>query len=108
MAYKNQEDARAATKRHYESNKAAYLERTRLRREHAKQFLIEIRQGLECCRCGYGNPVTLDFHNRDPEKEKQLDNAANKGWSDNRVRAAIAECDVLCANCHRIVHHTPL
>ncbi len=108
MAYKNPEDARAATKRHYESNKPAYVERTRLRREHTKNFLIDVREGLECRYCGYNNPVVLDFHNGDPEKEKQLDNAAQKGWSDNRVRAAIAECDVLCANCHRIVHHAPL
>jgi hypothetical protein len=50
--------------------------------------------------------VCLDFHHADPA-EKDIDPAqavSLKGWSIDRIRAEIAKCAVLCANCHRKAH----
>lgn len=62
---------------------------------------IKLTRGCE--RCGWrGSPVALDFHHKE---EKTYTIAAITGCSLVVILAEIAKCTVLCANCHRIVHH---
>lgn len=73
-------------------------------RSHAekKQILDDARKG-GCIRCGEDDLACLDFHHRDPrEKEGHLGHI--RRFSIERIKAEIAKCDVLCANCHR-KHH---
>lgn len=68
-----------------------------------RQYLLEARVN-GCIRCGEKDPACLDFHHRDGGTTKDGDIATLRrfGWA--RLRAEIAKCDVLCANCHR-KHH---
>ena len=61
--------------------------------------------GGKCLLCGYQRcPEALEFHHRD-EGGKDF-SISDKGYSRSwaRVRAEIAKCVLLCANCHREVH----
>lgn len=58
-----------------------------------------------CSVCGEGRLPTLDFHHRNPEdKDGNVTKILNSGYSWEVVLAEIEKCDVLCANCHRILH----
>ena len=72
--------------------------------EQAKrQFLLDARAG-GCIQCGEQDPSCLDFHHRNGKQDKEghIGRIRKFGWV--RLRAEIAKCDVLCANCHR-KHH---
>lgn len=73
--------------------------------ERSRLFYEVIRaaKDVPCTRCGNCFPsVCMDFHHRDPAT-KQYGVALMLRCSLDKVRAEIAKCDVLCANCHRIV-----
>jgi hypothetical protein len=66
----------------------------------------EYKQGLSCSECGFSHPAALDFHHRDPAtKTDRVSGMAHNGRGWTRILAEIAKCEVLCANCHRILHH---
>lgn len=75
-----------------------------VRAAHAA-WLRDYKSGLSCIKCGFSHPDALDFHHRDPtEKDIEVSRAIRKGWSRERLQREIDKCDVLCANCHRILH----
>ena len=56
-----------------------------------------------CVRCGEAEVRTLGFHHVDPgSKEFTIGRSVMVAGPD-RLRAEIAKCVVLCANCHLIV-----
>lgn len=60
--------------------------------------------GGSCQRCGFDeHESALQFHHRDPS---QKDFGINRGISKRfeLVKAELDKCDLLCANCHSIVH----
>lgn len=69
---------------------------TRLRR------LLEQLKDVPCADCGGRYPtVCMDFdHRPGTEKKFSISGAASRRPED--VRAEIAKCDIVCANCHRI------
>lgn len=69
-----------------------------------KERLRKLKQDLTCCRCGFDNPLALEFHHRDPSTKSFT--ISHKAWqvSEERLLEEIAKCEVLCSNCHRIEH----
>jgi hypothetical protein len=60
-----------------------------------------------CQECGNDDVRVLQFHHRDPRKKSgSPKRMACSGFSREAIMREIAKCDVLCANCHLIVHHT--
>lgn len=63
--------------------------------------------GGACYRCGVSytehNACIFDFHHRDPN-EKEHSPACIMRWSWNKIKKEIDKCDLLCSNCHRLVH----
>jgi hypothetical protein len=62
-------------------------------------------KGGKCQRCGENRPAALCFHHRDPGQKKiKLDGRtfANIKWES--IEEEISKCDLLCHNCHNIVH----
>jgi len=59
-----------------------------------------------CSRCG-GTfpPYVMDWHHRDPSQKKFPLNAGNLTRTEESILAEVAKCDLLCANCHRIVEY---
>lgn len=71
-----------------------------------RQFIIEAKSS-SCLDCGISYPsYVMDFDHRDPiDKDRNIAEAANRGWSIERLKIEIAKCDLVCANCHRIRTH---
>lgn len=103
MAYKNYEDQKKAWRKHYAENKDKYRQRNIDRREKIRRFLASLKEGKSCSKCGGFFPAkALDWHHRNPkEKEFSISNAINRSFSEERILAEVAKCDLICANCHR-------
>lgn len=70
-------------------------------------FVKEFLSKNPCVGCGESDVVVLDFDHIDP-KTKSLGisrMSASMHFSLDRIRAEMAKCQVLCANCHRRKTH---
>ena len=69
-----------------------------------KKKMVEEAGGL-CQRCHQAFPdCVFDFHHRDEsEKSFSLGDKTSTVKLD-LIRAEVEKCDLLCSNCHRIVH----
>ena len=76
------------------------------RRAARREWLRGIKAERGCRVCEEHDPVVLDFHHRNPDEKvaSPLEMVA-KAYGLARIKAEIAKCDVLCANCHRRAHH---
>jgi len=101
MAYKNIEDRKAASKRHYQANKAKYLERNKRYRLSIREYIQKIKESKPCAECGVKYPFyVMDFdHLKD--KEYEINFLASTGRI-GAVKLEIEKCEVVCANCHRM------
>lgn len=105
------EERRAYWKEWYERNKHRedykakdYATKVRICKERVDWF-TEFKQSLKCCRCDLKDFRVLDFHHRDPkEKDMEVSNLVRLGFAKAKIMKEVEKCDVLCANCHRIVH----
>lgn len=96
---------REYSKKHYGMQKAYYKGKTNRNKEKIRQFVSTYKQGKKCVRCGFDNPIALDFHHRNPaDKKFAISRACISGIGKDRLDKEIAKCDLLCANCHRIEH----
>lgn len=88
-----------------------YRNRDRCRRSvlERKNRIIDVFRELKAalsCSCGQNHPATLQFHHRDAG-QKVMDVAVmiRRGWSVEKIKEEIEKCDILCANCHAILHY---
>lgn len=78
--------------------------------ERWKQRKIKyIKQlGGKCQSCGLeltdNNYCVFDFHHKDPQ-EKEYVWTKLRLLSDSRIQEELSKCKLLCANCHRLIHH---
>jgi hypothetical protein len=98
-------ERREYARQRYQDNHEA-IRSQRLERGRALTlFVQEQKVGKECARCGIKDSRVLDFHHLDPEqKELGLGSVASRRPSKQRILDEIAKCELLCANCHRILH----
>lgn len=72
-----------------------------------RKILLLERSGGGCEKCGYNeNLSALSFHHIEPDKKSfTLDSRhlSNMSWS--KILDEFEKCKLLCANCHREVHH---
>lgn len=96
--WKNRDKCRAAVRRYGRTHHDE-------RRDRIWQRRRELLNEEGCALCGYSNELALVFHHRDPKKKKfpVCGEALLRVWSD--VLKERAKCDILCMNCHAIVHH---
>jgi hypothetical protein len=109
VPFKNQAKKKTYNRRF---NKRWYAKNQRKRRAEIAQRRNELvawfheLKTLKCNRCPETHWACLDFHHLDPtQKDTNLAQAANNGWSKERILAEIAKCEVLCKNCHVKEHH---
>jgi len=75
------------------------------RRRKVKAMAVA-HMGGKCVKCGYNKCIAaLEFHHLDPAQKDF--NLARKGYtfSWDRVREEVEKCILVCANCHREIHH---
>jgi hypothetical protein len=102
---------RQFARQHYARAKATYLERNRrnnpVQRLAARRFVHQFLLAHPCVQCGETDPIVLEFNHLDPTaKAGNLCDLVHGRSSLARLRAEIARCEVLCANCHQ--RHTTL
>ena len=91
-------------KRYYHKNREKIYIRKKERltkmREELKNML-----GGKCSKCGYDKCLSaLDFHHISKEKEGNISYFI-KDFSKEKSLKEIKKCILLCANCHRELHH---
>ena len=59
--------------------------------------------------CGYNSCIAaLEFHHRDPtQKDFTISKIKNRSF-DMKVKQELDKCDLLCSNCHKETHFTPI
>jgi len=74
------------------------------KRQEIKEKAI-IYKGGKCIRCGYNRcHAALEFHHRDPIMKNFQIGGYITNWT--MIRKELDKCDLVCANCHRIVHYS--
>lgn len=73
-------------------------------RNRLKEMMVEYKGG-KCEKCGYNNCIdALEFHHINPsEKDFGISQYANLCYED--VKKEVDKCILVCANCHREIHH---
>jgi hypothetical protein len=92
----------------YEKNKENRQKRIYERKKEITRWLSTIKEEkkLECSICGENRLPVLDFHHRNSEeKDYNIHEMANRGFSRKNILKEIEKCDVVCSNCHRMLHY---
>ena len=81
----------------------------KLRGLKRKYEIIKARGG-KCEHCGYDKNISaLEFHHINPDtKEFQIDLRHFSNTSLDKLQIELDKCILLCANCHREIHHPEL
>lgn len=94
---------------HWERNDTAYGGCTSHhkddRRRDLREWITQVKRDSEGCgNCAEERPILLDFHHPG-EKEGTIARMVSTGQSVESIRSEIDRCELLCANCHRRLHH---
>jgi hypothetical protein len=93
-------------KKHYENNKQYYIDKAAKQNEKFLKIIEQLKEDKlknGCSVCGIYHPAILDFHHIDPST-KNFSIAKSRTKSKTKLINEINKCDVLCSNCHRILH----
>lgn len=58
-----------------------------------------------CIRCKIKDPRILDFHHKNESDKKFTLGTFRRSVGFNQIQNEVKKCEVICANCHRIVHY---
>lgn len=79
------------------------------RTSYKRRLTLLKQRGGKCVICGLEyngkNAAVFDFHHREPEKKEfnlGLNAVVNFSWE--KLLTESEKCDILCANCHRILN----
>ena len=82
---------------------------TNQRRSRLREWLNDYKRAVVCEPCGFADYRALEFHHREKAvKDFNVADMIRSYLSVRAIRAEIAKCEVLCANCHRIEHYGEL
>ena len=96
---KREYDNRFHITREGEVKKIKYIKSKDLNKRNA-EYIFEYLQDKACLKCGESNSVVLEFHHLG-NKKFNIGNYGGK--SIQTLKKEIEKCQILCANCHRIV-----
>lgn len=102
--YKNKEKCAEKAKKWRLENKEYIKEKQKIVKRERKLKAIEYLGG--CCQhCNQSfHPFIYEFHHTDPlTKDRDPSKMMSLKW--DKLQAELDKCELLCANCHRFVHH---
>jgi hypothetical protein len=109
VAYKNIEDRKVASKRHYYANKAKYLERNKKYRKNIQNYVRNLKEKTPCADCSKRFPYyVMDFDHLDESDKKNIVSFLAQTGRIGALKQEIRKCELVCANCHRIRTHDRL
>lgn len=77
-------------------------------RAYTKKYKAIQDKGGCCELCGENHPAALCFHHIDPTlKEMRLDGRTFANLSYDKVLRELDKCQLLCHNCHQVLHNGP-
>ena len=83
-----------------EDRKRYFREYTKQRRHGIDKFLQEVKS-VPCTDCGEQHPYyVMQFDHCRGTKLFTISQSTSAGHSLDKIKAEIAKCDVVCANCH--------
>ena len=95
-----------ALKEYYKENKDRFRKHNKANKRRNAEYVQQAKLGGKCARCGWDeHPCALDFHHLDPTKKIKEVASMVSGSSIQRIQEEIDKCLLVCANCHRILHH---
>jgi hypothetical protein len=111
-SFKSVEERRAywrewySRNKHREDYKEKHLEtKSRIMKEKGKWW-TEFKKTLKCKNCLNDDFRVLEFHHRDSStKFDNVSRLAKTNYGKKKILEEVSKCDVLCANCHRILHY---
>jgi hypothetical protein len=84
----------------------AYQKAYMAERYATRRAMLNELKSVPCAHCGGSfPPYVMDFHHRDPEEKLFSIGATMISHKLSVLMAEVAKCDVVCANCHRIIEH---
>jgi len=104
MPYKDTIKQKQAQREHYLRNKEEFYERVIRRRKKAREWIDEYKSDLKCIFCGESDSRCLDFHHLE-DKDDTIAQMISEGTTIERLKREIDKCDVVCSNCHRVLHY---
>ena len=95
-----------ALKEYYQTNKDKFREHNKNNRKKQREFVQDLKKGKCCSRCGWNeHPCALDFHHIDASTKYKDIAMMTQTHSIKKLQEEIDKCILVCANCHRILHH---
>ena len=95
----------AITRReHYLNNREKEVTVRKRYEQDNRDWYIELKKTLKCSKCSESRWYVLDFHYSNGKKDSNISMIV-KTQSKARTLKEIEKCIVLCANCHRELHH---
>lgn len=88
----------------HQANRERRLAAAKERKKAIKKWFKEYKSQCKCSRCGFSHPAALDFHHK-YDKSMEINKLLRARATITRLTKEIAKCEVLCANCHRILHY---
>ena len=110
MAFKDGEQRKAYFREYnkgwYQKHKERLYEKRKQHKVELRAWLNTYRSKLCCVECGENHPACIQFHHLD-RKDKSFNIGGIIGRthiSIKRLEEEISKCDILCGNCHAILH----
>jgi len=95
------------SKKWYIKNKTKKKEQAKKSRKRVvrrNRKYVEKHKLLHPCPCGEKEPCCLSFHHYEGNKEGNISDMVNRGYSLKRIQTEINKCKVMCLNCHAKLH----
>jgi len=112
MPYKDKEKQKEYYKRYYRLYQSKWQEnnrdKTRIISKRFKRFrqdaILLYKSERGCKRCKMKDGRCLEFHHRDPKTKLFSISGQFITNSWEKLLIEMEKCDIVCANCHRILH----
>lgn len=97
---------RKASKKHYENNKKAYVERSATVKQNIRTIWQTYKSTLSCVWCGENEHHSMiDFHHVISEGKRDVNRLIGNG-SLKQAMEEIKKCIPICSNHHRHLHNS--
>ena len=85
--------------------KSCYRATKQKLKKKGQQWLVDYKKKHKCSKCGIADYRVLEFHHP-YDKEFSISHAFHHDhYSFERIKKEVYKCIVICANCHKILHH---
>ena len=101
----SKEKQREYAKAHYYANREAYLARSRTanakRRDEVTAYVRDLKSSTPCADCEVQYHFAVMQFDHLGDKKADIAKVV-RIWSLDQIKAEIAKCEIVCANCHQM------